>query len=155
MLSSSSLDQKLPYNDWLNLHFYLSTRFYGDSDLDNNVFEILKSLGVDLISNTVIRKRIVQLYEDDDEWIVNFEVLYRDFLCDAVKIFLIHDLIILGRRYKDLTYSQGEMIPLDFESLKTDQEYLYFIQNQKNFLGWLIFKLIEETKLKITELSND
>ena len=132
------LDQKLPYNDSLNLHFYLSTRFYGDSDLDNNVFESLKSLGVDLISNTVIRKRIVQLYEDDDEWIVNFEVLYRDFLFDAGKnIFNTRFNNFWGGDYKDLTYSQGEMIPLDFESLKTDQEYLYFIQNQKNFLGWL------------------
>ena len=45
------LDNKIPYHDSLNQHFFISTRFYGDSDLDNNVFESLKSLGVDLITN--------------------------------------------------------------------------------------------------------
>jgi hypothetical protein len=47
------------------------------------------------------------------------------------------------------------MIPLDFESLQTDQEYLYFIRTQKNHLGWLIYKPIKETKAKILELSKD
>ncbi|MCA6075017.1 DUF6090 family protein [Fulvivirga sedimenti] len=148
--------QNLPYSDSLSRHFYISTRFYGDSDLDNNVFESLKSLGVDFISNTDLRKRIVQLYEDDDEWIVNFEIVYRDFLFDASKnIFNTRFNNFWGGNYKDLTYSQGEMIPLDFESLKTDQEYLYFLRNQKNLLGWLIYKPIEETKLKMNGLLND
>ena len=150
------LENKIPYNDSLNRHFYLSTRFYGDSDLDDNVFESLKSLGVDLISNPDIRKRIAQLYEDDDEWIVNFEIVYRDFLFDASQnIFNTRFKDYWGGDYKDLTYSQGEMIPLDYESLITDQEYLYFIRTQKNHIGWLIYKPIEETKAKIIELLKD
>ncbi len=152
----SHLENIIPYNDSLNQHFFISTRFYGDSDLDNNVFESLKSLGVDLISNTDIRKRIVQLYEDDDEWIVNFEIVYRDFLFEASQnIFNTRFKDYWGGDYKDLTYSQGEMIPLDFENLRTDQEYLYFIRTQKNSLGWLIYKPIEETRLKIETLSKD
>ena len=150
------LENKISYNDSLNQHFYLSTRFYGDSDLDNNVFESLKSLGVDLISNTDIRKRIVQLYEDDDEWIVNFEIVYRDFLFNASQnIFNTRFKDYWGGDYKDLTYSKGEMIPLDYENLQSDQEYLYFIRTQKNHIGWLIYKPIEETKAKLIELSKD
>tara|TARA_R110001583_G_scaffold192436_1_gene358915 strand:- start:165 stop:929 length:765 start_codon:yes stop_codon:yes gene_type:complete len=150
------LENKIPYNDSLNQHFFLSTRFYGDSDLDNNVFESLKSHGVDLISNTEIRNRIVKLYEDDDEWIVNFEIVYRDFLFNASEsIFNTRFKDYWGGDYKDLTYSEGEMVPLGFESLQTDQEYLYFIRTQKNHLGWLIYKPIEETKAKLIELSND
>jgi uncharacterized protein DUF6090 len=150
------LDNKIPYNDSLNRHFFISTRFYGDSDLDNNVFETLKAHGVDLISNTDVRNKIVRLYEDDDEWIVNFEIAYRDFLFDASQnIFNTRFKDYWHGDYKDLTYSLGEMIPLDFESLRTDQEYLYFIRTQKNHLGWLIYKPIEETKSKLTELSKD
>jgi hypothetical protein len=150
------LEHKIPYNDSLKLHFFLSTRFYGDSDLDNNVFESLKSIGVDLISNTDIRDRIVKLYEDHDEWIVNFEIVYRDFLFNASEnIFNTRFKDYWGGDYKDLTYNDGEMVPLDFKSLQTDQRYLYFIRTQKNHLGWLIYKPIEETKTKINELSKD
>ena len=150
------LENKISYNDALNQHFYISTRFYGDSDLDNNVFESLKSLGVDLISNTDIRKRIAQLYEDDDEWIVNFEILYRDFIIDASQnLFNTRFKEFWGGDYKDLTYSQGEMIPLDYENLQSDQEYLYFIRTQKNHIGWMIYKPIEETKAKLIELLKD
>ena len=57
--------------------------------------------------------------------------------------------------YKDLTYSLGEMIPIDFERLRTDQEYLYFIRTQKNLIEWLTEKPLEETKLKVIVLSED
>jgi hypothetical protein len=150
------LENKIPYDNSLNQHFYISTRFYGDSDLDNNVFESLKSLGVDLISNTDIRKRIAQLYEDDDEWIVNFEILYRDFLMNASQNLLnTRFKEFWGGDYKDLTYSQGEMVPLNYENLQSDQEYLFFIRTQKNYIGWMIYKPIEETKAKLINLSID
>ena len=147
------LDNNIPFHDSLKQHFFISTRFYGDSDLDNNVFESLKSIGVDLISNPDIRNRIVRLYEDDDEWIVNFELAYRDFLFNASQnLFNTRFKDYWGGDYRDLTYRQGEMIPLDFNKLKTDQEYTYFIRTQKNHLGWLIYKPIEETKAKLNEL---
>ena len=61
----------------------------------------------------------------------------------------------MGGDYKDLTYSQGGMIPLDYEKLQSDQEYLYFIRTQKNHIGWMIYKPIEETKTKLIALSKD
>ena len=90
------LENNLPYNDSLNLHFFVSTRAYGTSDLDNNVFETLKSVGIDLISNKKIRKGIVQIYDDNDEWIEDFEEDYSDFLFMRVKIYLILDLMNFG-----------------------------------------------------------
>ena len=44
------------------------------------------------------------------------------------------------------------MIPLDFDKLKTDFEYLYFIRTQQNHIGWLIEKPIETAKRKVLEL---
>ncbi len=149
------IENDRPYNDSLKNHFFTSTRFYGDSDLDNNVFETLKSVGVDLISNADIRKRIVKLYEDDDEWINNFEIVYRDFLLGSSQ-----DLLntrfkdFWNGDYRDLNF-QGEMIPLDYERLKSDQEYLYFIRTQKHHIGWLIEKPLESTKSKLLVLSED
>jgi hypothetical protein len=55
---------------------------------------------------------------------------------------------LFNTRFRDLRI-QGEMIPIDFESLRTDQKYLYFIRSQKHLIGWLI----EETKLKVIGLS--
>ncbi|WP_051554730.1 DUF6090 family protein [Maribacter antarcticus] len=149
------LENNPSYNDSLAQHFFTSTRFYGDSDLDNNVFENLKSLGVSLISNKDIRKIIVSVYEDDDEWINNFENDYKKFLYDASQnLFNTRFKDYLNGDYRD-SRVQGEMIPIDFERLRTDQKYLYFIRTQKHQIGWLIEKPIEETKLKVIALSKD
>ena len=146
------LENNLPYNDSLNLHLFVSTRAYGTSDLDNNVFETLKSVGIDLISNKEIRKGIVQIYDDNDEWIEDFEEDYSDFLFNASEnIFNTRFNEFWNGDYRDLTY-QGEMIPLDFDKLKTDFEYLYFIRTQQNHIGWLIEKPIETAKRKVLEL---
>ncbi|MGB5171664.1 MAG: DUF6090 family protein [Eudoraea sp.] len=150
------LENNIPYNDSLGQHFFISTRIYGESDLDDNVFENLKSVGVDLISNEYIRKIIIELYEDDDKWINDFENDYQKFLLNASQnIFNTRFKDFWNGDYKDLTYSLGEMIPVDFERLRTDQEYLYFIRTQKNLIGWLTEKPLEETKLKVIVLSED
>jgi hypothetical protein len=149
------IENNYTYHDSLSAHFFTSTRVYGDSDLDNNVFETLKSNGVDLISNQDIRKRVVQLYEDNDEWIINFETVYRDFIFDASKsLFNTRFEDFWGGNYTDVAI-RGTMVPLDFETLKTDQNYLYFIKTQRNHLGWLIKKPIKETKLRILTLVED
>ena len=146
------LENDLPYNDSINLHFFISTRTWGTSDLDNNVFETLKSIGIDLISNHDVRKQIVKIYDDDDVWIKEFETSYINFLFNASEtIFNLRFKSFWEGDYKDLTY-QGEMVPLNFDKLKSDQEYLYFIRTQKNHIGWLIEKPIETTKTRVLEL---
>jgi hypothetical protein len=146
------LENDLPYNDSINLHFFISTRTWGTSDLDNNVFETLKSIGIDLISNRDVRKQIVKIYEDDDVWIKEFEATYINFLFNASEtIFNLRFKSFWEGDYTDLTF-QGEMVPLNFDKLKSDQEYLYFLRTQKNHIGWLIEKPIETTRTRVLEL---
>lgn len=146
------LEADLPYNDSINLHFFKSTRTWGTSDLDNNVFETLKSIGIDLISNHDVRNQVVKIYDDDDVWIKEFETTYINSLFRASEnIFNLRFKSFWDGDYKDLTY-QGEMVPLNFDRLKTDQVYLYFIRTQKNLIGWLIEKPIETTKTRALEL---
>lgn len=53
------LENNLSYNDSLKLHFFITTRYWMGSVLDNHEFETLKSIGVDLISNEDIRNSII------------------------------------------------------------------------------------------------
>ncbi len=146
------LENDLPYNDSLKLHFFTSTRFWGDLDFDKNVFETLKATGIDLISNQDIRKRIVKIYEDDDVWITVNESIYLDFLFSASEnLFNTRFKDFWNGDYKDLSVT-GEMVPLNFDKLKSDQEYLYFIRAQKYRIGWLLEKSIETTTTDVLEL---
>ena len=150
------LDDNLPYHDSLSRHFFASTRIYIDADMANHVFETLQSIGVDLISNEEIRNNVVLLYEDEDQWIKNFETMYIDFVLNASKeLFPTRFRDFWQGDYTDLRYLNGSMTPLDFDQLKQDQEYLYFIRTQKNFLGWLIKRPLEETRSKLIALQGD
>ena len=121
-------------------------------DFDKNVFETLKSTGIDLISNQTIRKRIVKIYEDDDIWITVNESVYLDFLFNASEnLFNTRFKDFWNGDYKDLSVT-GEMVPLNFEKLKSDQEYLYFIRTQKHRIGWLLEKSIETTTTDVLQL---
>jgi len=150
------LENDLPYNDSLAHHFFISTRFFIDADMANNVFETLTSYGVDLISNEAIRNKIVLIYEDEDLWIKNFETMYIEFVMRASEnLFPSRFKDFWRGDYNDPNFSGGAMVPLNFEQLKKDQEYLYFLRTQKNQLGWLIKRPIQDTKFKITDLQSD
>jgi uncharacterized protein DUF6090 len=150
------LENNLPFHDSLNEHFFTSTRIYIDADMANNVFESLKSYGVGLISNEDIRSKIVLLYEDQDPWIKNFETMYIEFLFRASEeLFPSRFIDFWQGDYTDPNFGGGTMAPLNFDQLKEDQEYLYFLRTQKNQLGWLIKRPIEDTKSKIVALQQD
>jgi Family of unknown function (DUF6090) len=150
------LENNLVYHDSLNEHFFTSTRIYIDADMANNVFESLKSEGVGLISNEDIRSKIVLLYEDEDLWIKNFGTMYVDFIFRASEeLFPSRFIDFWQGDYTDPNFDGGSMTPLNFDKLKDDQEYLYFLRTQKNHLGWLIKRPILDTKSKIVTLQED
>lgn len=150
------LENNLAYHDSLNEHFFTSTRIYIDADMANNVFETLKSYGIDLISNEDIRSKIVLLYEDENLWIKNFETMYIEFIMKASEdLFPSRFKDFWQGDYTDPNFNGGTMAPLNFDQLKEDQAYLYFLRTQKNHLGWLIKRPIEDTKTKIIALQQD
>ncbi|KAA3617015.1 MAG: hypothetical protein D8M58_04540 [Calditrichaeota bacterium] len=148
------LQNDLPNNDSLKYHFFATTNVWLTSGLNNGVFETLKSIGLDLISNQELRNDIVIFYDDSDEWIVSFETKYADIVFDASKN-------ILNTRFRDFWNGDytvvdndfsGEMVPINYEKLKHDQEYLYFVRTLRNEMGWLIERPIKDAQRKTINL---
>ncbi len=146
------LEADKPYRDSLKYHFFTSTRTWGTSDLDNTTFESFQSIGVDLITNTEIRSEISLIYGYYDPWIRKFEDDYMDYLMDASEtLFPTRFEEFWKGDYTDSSFG-GEMIPLDFDKLKSDQEYLYFLKTQRNHIGWMIEKPLESARPRIESL---
>ncbi|TXE14739.1 hypothetical protein [Algoriphagus aquimarinus] len=104
----------------LPIHFVHST----------SSFEMLKSKGLDIVSNQAIRGKLISLYDSQYELFLQAE---KEEL-DEVQYGLRHMLsgrFESGFNFSESTFS-GTMVPIDFESLKRDKEYLYFIKTQRN-----------------------
>lgn len=148
----AALESGQPYRDTLKHHFFTTTRTWGTSDLDNSTFESYQSIGVDLITNTEIRQSIGMMYGYYDPWIRKFEDDYMSYLSKASQeLFPTRFDQFWHGDYRDTSYS-GEMVPLNFNKLRTDQEYLYFLKTQRNHIGWMIEKPLEASKPKIEAL---
>ncbi|MDG1277844.1 MAG: hypothetical protein P8O16_11225 [Algoriphagus sp.] len=129
----------------LPLHFVHST----------SSFETAKSRGLDIISNTDIRNKLIAVYDSQYDFFLKAE---QEEL-DEVQY---HMRQILPGRFesgynfegKDNTF-EGSMVPLDFESLKTDQEYLYFIKTQQNRTGSYIGYFYENLRKSVESMILD
>ena len=83
---------------------------------------------------------------------LNSEYQYLNIILDASKNILNTRFDEVWRGdYKDPDI-YGEMIPLDFELLKKDQQYIYFLKSLRNQHGYLIDKPMEMTELLVNEL---
>lgn len=106
----------------LPIHFVHSSSF----------FETLKSKGLDIISNAELRTKLVSLYDSQ----YNFFLQAEAEEIAEVQYGMRH--IFPGRFEEAYNYPSsdntftGSMIPSDFESLKRDQEYLFFLKTQRN-----------------------
>jgi len=151
------LDNDLSYNDTLSIHFLNTCNYTINAD-NNASFETLKSLGVGLISNVALRNRIIYMYDAHQPFLSQLRKTITDLLNNAqnhlfsirfeegLNYFdegLIHESIKLGENLESIENPEGSgrMIPVNFESLKSDQEYLYFLKTTKNankiYLGTL------------------
>ena len=78
------LEQDLPYQDSLKLHFSLST-FIVYPSINGSVAEALKSDGWDLISNKSLRDTIILVYGLHKDWIADQKKQYQDFMMNGAK----------------------------------------------------------------------
>lgn len=148
----SHLESNKSYNDSLKFHFFNTMLYWGTSDLTNSNFETLKDIGIDLISNSALRNRITIVFDEYDAWIEKDENRYVDILIDLGKN-------VLNTRFNEYWDGEfidgeyvGEMIPLNYESLKSDQEYLFSLKSLKNQMKWLIEEPINSTRHEALEL---
>lgn len=153
-----ALESNQPYHDSLAYHFnymFLPMHFVHST----STFETLRSKGLDIVSNDTLRSQLINLYDSQYEFFLQGETEELEQVHYCMK----H---ILPTRFEsswnydntDATFI-GEMIPINFESLKTDTEFLYFIKTQKNrtraYLEFFYFNLKSTVVTMINTLDKE
>lgn len=103
-----------------------------------SAFETLKSKGVTLISNELLRDKIIEVYDARYKFFTTNEKVHYDVIEYGLRT-------VFPTRFED-SYEfdlntvdfVGALKPLNFEDLKTDQEFLYYFRSIKNRLIILV-----------------
>lgn len=132
------LENDLPYQDSLAADFFNSTYVYEQTSFTNGPFETLKSAGIELVTNTPLQKKILEVYDDWDPWLETTEKTYVTMVLDA-------GLNLYQTRFDQFWHGTekdsvltGAMHPVDYEGLKNDTKYIYFLKTQVNMMYWRV-----------------
>lgn len=129
------MDKDLPYVDSLKYHFANITLDWG-LQYDFSTYEVLKSKDLNLISNDSLRSDLVTYYEYAEGLGLRLANRYSRIIEDASKTILSKHFDQMWEvRIDDL---QGEMIPFDYQALKEDRQFRYFLKTLRNQNYWLI-----------------
>jgi hypothetical protein len=145
----SHLEEDLPYADSLKFHFGFTTDTW-TTQVNRSVFESLKSEGLTLISHKELRQELVRFYDELTIGQKERNDRYRDLMDEGSADILItrfdelwngnHELWFTENDYSNINFTTDELIiemtPVDYERLKDDQEYLYFLKSLKNRRFW-------------------
>jgi len=148
------LENNLPYQDTLASDFFNTTLIYEQSSFIDGPFETLKSSGLELISNTALRLKIIEVYDDQDPWMETCEKRYVELIMNAALNIYITRFDEFWRGTENNSGISGVMNPTDYNSLKDDREYIYFLKTQLNLMGWLVIRQMREATLKGTILKD-
>ena len=140
-----NLENDLPYNDSLAYHFIAS--FYTTHLVNSEgAISTLKSIGVNMITNEKIRYQIIDLYDVKFDFMDYLGIIEQNSLSAHVKNYILNSRFEQANYFDDpLTEKEydGAMIPLDYESLKNDSEYLYFLKSYKNLTIYYLDEFFE------------
>jgi len=146
------LENDLPYSDSLDYYFFDSTLIFDTGGLTDGAYETLKSVGFDVITNKVIRDMIILVYGEFNPWLNSWEQRYINLLFDAKQN-------LFNSRFRDSWHGNhkdknvvGTMKPLNYEVLKQDDEFKYYLRTQLNDMGWLVYKPAENTQIECKKL---
>jgi Family of unknown function (DUF6090) len=125
------MKEDLPFEESLNFHFLNSTAYWSPG-IDQGVFETLTSTDLNIISNDSLKKSIVDYYAYANRDFEPQVSKYQNVIDNASRN-------IFNTRFDTFwNVNKRAMIPHDYESLKTDKEYYYFISSLDNQLFWLV-----------------
>ncbi len=161
------MEKDLPYQDSLKYHFFNSTTTWV-ANFQKSAFENLKSEGINLISNKDLRKTIVEYYDAGIESSKWQSETYRTIVINSFQNVLntrfesfwdsnYNDLMQMMENGEDVNPVDiiGEMVPNDFNSLKKDKEYLYFLRSLKNINSWHMDRMLKLTVISVEKLIED
>jgi hypothetical protein len=151
------LESSAVYNDSLG-SIFAGTIDWPRSIMHKNSFDVLKSKGLDLISNDSLRNEILnfhgQVYTSIKTWEDQFN---RDIYFDEIlKRF---DKVEPWKVDKDGKYHLGVMKPINYNALKTDTLYLSLIRTMKRDAEILrygrYFTLIEDIESLVISIDKE
>ena len=136
ILNTFEMNEK--YYDSLSYHFATSNN-YTVFKYNHGPYESLKSMGFEVMSNKQIGYAIFNLYDSWYQVLISnqnrlsedIDFIRRNFYqkhFDKFKLFSVGE---KGTGSFGMKYS-GEMIPIDFEELKKDNQYIYYLQSIKD-----------------------
>ena len=136
------MEKDNPYQDSLKYHFGRTTHLWNPS-IRLEIFENFQSVGFDIVSNKDLKQAILGYYSFASTDFITGKNRYEDVISNAnsnifntrFKAFWNgnYNLYRKTERPNDL---EVEMIPNNYESLKKDDEYLYFLRSLKNQHYW-------------------
>ncbi len=148
------LESNQTYNDSLTKHFSYAMQ---PSTFVNSTsaFETLKSKGIDLITNEKLRNDLINVYDAQYTFFQKGEARFLEELNFGLRN------IFPSRFEESHTFNlesddfSGEIVPLNFESLKTDQEFLYFFKTIKNRTYLLVNFRYKRLRAHVVDLINE
>ena len=139
----SHLEEDKPYHDSLSFHFANTTN-YLTNRLPSGSYETLKAKGVDIISNSDLQEKIINFFEWNNEWLGMNSNRYYSLLDNANNN-------IYNTRFESSWDFQSldenmTMIPINYDSLKTDKEYFYFLKSLRGKHYWQVLNTQQDYK---------
>ena len=117
-----------------------------------SAFETLKSKGITTIANEGLRNNIISVYDSQYNFFLKNQAIHVNEIERGITE-------IFPMRFEDSYYYDlesvnfaGSLRPLNFEALKTDQEFLYYIKSLKNRTTILIDFNYENLRQKVSTL---
>ena len=132
-----AIENDLPYRDSIADHmgiFMFPVMFVHST----SAFETLKSKGIDLISNADLRDQIISVYDSGYNFFLKNEAMTTEENERGLK----H--IFATRFHESYVYDldkdgyEPRLVPIDYEALKDDQEFKYYLKTYKNRLNILL-----------------
>ena len=162
------MEQPLPYQDSLKFHFGNIATGVWRINLNESPFESLKMKDINLISNEDLKQKIMLTYGKlnttlkihqglfyniiEDASINIFNTRFEGFWESNYETWVIESDDFIGTQTTEVKF---EMIPLNYNKLKEDQEFNYFLISLKNRYNWLIELQAKSMKKAIESLNRD
>ncbi len=138
------IEQDLPYQDSLKYHFGRITQTWRPK-INSDVFDALKSNDLNVISNDSLRNKLIAYYSWSSTLLKDDIDRYVQLIEDASSnIFNTRFNALWQGNYKkwemtgNIEDLELEMIPNDYDELKQDKAFLYFLRSLKNHFYWKI-----------------
>jgi hypothetical protein len=155
-----SLENNLPYKD--SIPDYIGDMMFPVVFVKStSAFETLKSKGINLIKNDALRSDIISVYDSGYSFFISEES--RIVLDEAERALR----ELFPTRFEEsYVYDFNEpnykprLTPINYETLKTDQEFKYFLKSYKNRLNLLLqfhyrSKLLKQVEALILSIDSE